>query len=132
MTLKTPRFAVKRTTTGLGLFALEAIPAGKCLIEYTGLLITAEEARRSRSKYLFEVDEKRAIDGSPRSNLARYLNHSCRPNAEGLSSRRRIWIWSKKAIKAGEEITIDYGKEYMDEHITPKGCKCKKCINDWR
>ncbi len=130
MTLKTPRFAVKRTTKGLGLFALEAIPAGKRLIEYTGFLIMAGEASRSRSKYLFEVDEKRVIDGSPRSNLARYINHSCQPNAEGLSSRRRIWIWSKKAIKAGEEITINYGKEYMDEYITPKGCKCKKCMEE--
>lgn len=109
MTLKNPRFVVKRTATGLGLFTLVPVPAGKRLIEYTGLLITAEEAHKSRSKYLFEVDEQRAIDGSARSNMAHYINHSCRPNAEGLSSRRRICIWSKKAIKAGEEITIHYG-----------------------
>ncbi len=124
------RFAVKRTTTGLGFFALQLIPAGKRLIEYTGTLITAEEANRSRSKYLFELDAKRAIDGSTRSNSARYINHSCRPNAEAISSRSRIWIWSRKAIKAGEEITLNYGKEYFDEHINPKGCKCKKCVKE--
>jgi len=130
MVLNNSRFAVKRTTTGLGLFAIELIPAGKRLIEYTGSIITAEEANQSRSKYLFEIDGKRAIDGSPRTNTARYLNHSCRPNAKAFVTGKRIWIWSRKPIKAGEEITLDYGKEYLKEHINPKGCKCKKCIKE--
>jgi SET domain-containing protein len=117
--------AVKRTLTGLGLFALEPIPADKRIIEYLGSVISAEEADRRGGKYLFELDEKHAIDGSARSNTARYINHSCRPNAKGYTSGRRIWIWSLRAIKAGEEITIDYGKEYLDEHI--KRCRCAKC-----
>lgn len=118
-------FAVKRTATGLGLFTLQPIPADKRIIEYIGPVISAEEADRSGGKYLFELDEKRAIDGRARSNLARYINHSCRPNAKGYTTGRRIWIWSLKAIKAGEEITIDYGKEYLDAHI--ERCKCPKC-----
>jgi SET domain-containing protein len=118
-------FAVKRTTTGLGLFTLQPIPADKKIIEYIGPIISAEEADRRGGKYLFELDEKRAIDGSARSNTARYINHSCRPNAKGYTSGRRIWIWSLRAIKAGEEITIDYGKEYLDAHI--KKCRCGKC-----
>ncbi len=130
MVLNNSRFAVKRTTTGLGLFAIELIPAGKRLIEYTGSIITAEEANQSRSKYLFEIDGKRAIDGSPRTNTARYLNHSCRPNAKAFVTGKRIWIWLRKPIKAGEEITLDYGKEYLEKHINPKGCKCKKCIKE--
>jgi SET domain-containing protein len=119
------RLAVKRTLTGLGLFTLEPIPADKRIIEYLGPVISAEEADRRGGKYLFELDEKRAIDGSSRSNTARYINHSCRPNAKGYTSGRRIWIWSLRAIKAGEELTIDYGKEYLDEHI--KRCRCAKC-----
>lgn len=118
-------FAVKRTSTGLGLFTLEPIPADKKIIEYIGPVISAEECDRKGGKYLFELDEKRAIDGSAWSNLARYINHSCRPNAKGYTTGKRIWIWSLKALKAGEEITIDYGKEYMDAHI--KRCKCGKC-----
>ena len=118
-------FAVKRTRTGLGLFALQPIAPNKRIIEYVGPVISAEEADRRGGRYLFELDEKRAIDGSARSNLARYINHSCRPNAKGYTTGRRIWIWSLKAIKAGEEITIDYGKEYLDAHI--KRCKCPKC-----
>lgn len=121
------KFAIKRSRTGLGLFALEPIPAGKRIIEYTGPYILNEEVEKKRGKYFFEVNTKWSIDGSPRSNTARYINHSCRPNAEALISGRRVWIWSKKNIKAGEEITYDYGKEYFDDHIKPKGCKCEKC-----
>ena len=122
-------YEVRRTATGLGLFATKLIPKGKRIIEYTGLLITNEEVeRRRRGKYFFGVDDKYSIDGSPRSNTARYINHSCLPNAEAIiSSRRRIWIWSRRTIKPGEEITFDYGKEYFDDHIRPKGCKCPKC-----
>jgi SET domain-containing protein len=123
------RLAVKRTATGLGLFALTTIPAGKRIIEYTGRLISnAEVERRKTGKYFFGVNTKWSIDGSPRSNLARYINHSCSPNAEAFVSGRRVWIWSKRKIKAGDEITYDYGKEYFDDHIKPVGCRCRKCV----
>ena len=125
--MKPDSFAIKRTKTGLGLFALRPIAKGKRIIEYLGEIITNEEADRRGGKYLFELDEKRAIDGSSRSNTARYINHSCQPNAKGYTTGRRIWVWSLRAIEAGEEITIDYGKEYLDEHI--KRCKCESCEN---
>jgi uncharacterized protein len=121
------RLAVKRSATGLGLFALQPIPADQRIIEYIGPIISAEEADRRGGKYLFELDEKRAVDGSARSNTARYINHSCRPNAKAYTSGNRIWIWSLRNIKAGDEITINYGKEYLDAHI--KRCKCVKCEN---
>jgi SET domain-containing protein len=120
--------AVKRSATGLGLFTLKPIPASRRIIEYVGQIIDSEEADRRGGKYLFELDEERAIDGTARSNTARYINHSCRPNAEAFTHGNRIWIWSRRKIKAGEEITIHYGKDYLAEHIDPKGCKCQKCI----
>jgi SET domain-containing protein len=118
---------VKRTATGLGLFAVEAIPRGRRIIEYTGPLVSNEEVERSRGRYFFGVNSRWSIDGSPRSNLARYINHSCRPNAEAIISGRRVWIWSKRNIRAGEEITYNYGTEYFNDLIKPVGCKCKKC-----
>jgi uncharacterized protein len=125
----TPRnLAVKRAATGLGLFTLESIPTGKRIIEYIGSVLTYEEANKRGGKYLVKIDEKYVIDGSPRSNIARYINHSCRPNAKAYTSGVRVWIWSLRTIKAGEEITIDYGKEYIDEHVKPKGCKCRVCV----
>jgi SET domain-containing protein len=118
---------VKRTRTGLGLFAAEPIPKSKRIVEYTGPFIANEEVERRRGKYFFGVNTKWSIDGSPRSNIARYVNHSCRPNAEAIISGRRVWIWSRRGIKAGEEITYDYGKEYFEGVIEPMGCRCVKC-----
>ena len=121
------KFVVKRTETGLGLFSLQPFRAGKRMLEYTGPILSAAEADRKGGKYLFEIDEKLTIDGSPRDNLARYINHSCRPNAEAFIYGRRIWIYSKRAIRAGEAITLNYGKRYFDEFIKPVGCKCEWC-----
>lgn len=121
------KVVVKRSATGLGLFAAQRIPAGKRIIEYTGPLISNEEVSKRRGKYFFEVNTKWSIDGSPRGNTARYINHSCLPNAEAFISGHRVWIWSKRNIKAGEEITYNYGKEYFNDLIKPKGCKCHKC-----
>jgi SET domain-containing protein len=130
MTMGNPKCVVKRSSTGLGLFAARLIPAGKRIIEYTGRLITNEEVeRRKNGKYFFGVDAKYSIDGSERGNIARYINHSCRPNAEAYVAGKRVWIWSKREIKPGEEITYNYGKEYFDDHIKPVGCKCEKCTS---
>ena len=118
---------VKRSATGLGLFAGEVIPKGACIIEYIGRAIPSEEQYTSKSKYLFEVDSKITIDGTTRKNKARYVNHSCRPNADITIWKKRIFIMAKRTIKAGEEIAYDYGKEYWDEHIKPFGCRCVKC-----
>ena len=118
---------VKRSDTGLGLFTTELIPRGKKIIEYTGSLISNGELNKRRGKYFFRINTKWSINGSPRSNSARYINHSCMPNAEALISGKRIWIWSMEVINAGEEITINYGKAYFDDHIKSKGCKCDAC-----
>jgi uncharacterized protein len=120
-------YIIKRSKTGLGLFAVNPIPKGQRLIEYTGPLIPNEEVEKRLGKYFFGVNGKWSIDGSPRTNIARYINHSCRPNAEALVSGKRIWIWSIKKIMPGDEITYDYGKEYFDGVIKPMGCRCRGC-----
>ena len=128
MTKQKIDYAIKRTATGLGFFTLKSIPKDKKIIEYIGLILTKEEADKKGGKYLMMLDEDNFIDGYPRSNAARYINHSCKPNAKAFRTGVRVWIWSIKAIKAGEEITYDYGKKYFNEHIKPKGCKCSGCI----
>ena len=120
-------YAVKRAATGLGLFATKPIPRGTKIIEYVGPRISNEEVEKSNGKYFFGLNQRWAIDGSGRENIARYANHSCGPNAEAIITRGRIWICSKRKIKAGEEITYDYGKEYFEGIIKDIGCKCPKC-----
>lgn len=121
------KLRVGRSSAGLGLYAAEDIPKGVCFIEYVGRVIKGEEEYTSKSKYLFEVHSRKTIDGRDRSNTARYINHSCKPNAEPETHKGRVFIFTTKKIKAGEEICYDYGKEYWDDHIKPHGCRCTGC-----
>ncbi|HZE70754.1 MAG TPA: SET domain-containing protein [Pyrinomonadaceae bacterium] len=120
-------FVIRRSKSGLGMFAVQSIPKGTRIIEYTGPRISNEEVDKRRGKYFFGVNKRWTIDGSPRTNIARYINHSCIPNAEAIISGQRIWIWSKRNIRSGEEITYHYGDEYFDDIIKELGCRCKKC-----
>src|SRR5262245_60141425 len=125
-------FSVRRCTAGLGLFTNEDIAKGACVIEYKGPRIPEKDVEKSRSRYLFEISPRRTIDGSPRWNTARYINHSCRPNCEiEIDTRRgRVFILAKRAIKAGEELSYNYGKDYFDAFING-GCRCVKCKPDF-
>lgn len=123
-------YVVKRSSAGLGLFATEPLKRGDFIIEYTGELISTDEANRRGGKYLFVVSDEKTIDGKGRNNIARYVNHSCTPNAEAELDEEelRVRIYAKRKILPGEEILYDYGKEYWDEHIKPHGCRCRRCI----
>ena len=121
-------YKVKRGISGLGLFAAKDIPKNSWIIEYIGEKIPNEKVNpNSTSKYLFEVNKKWTLNGTPRYNTARYANHSCRPNAESEITKDQVFIKSIKPIKFGEEICYDYGKEFFNEHIKPYGCKCPSC-----
>ena len=118
------KLKVKRASAGLGLFAGEDIKKGTCIIEYTGKLVTNKEADEINSRYLFAVNQGKTIDGSSRTNKARYINHGCKPNAETDIFKNRVYVTAIRNIKAGDEITYNYGKEYFDMFIKPHGCRC--------
>jgi SET domain-containing protein len=121
------KLRVGRSKTGLGLFAMEPIPKGKRIIEYVGRVLVGEPDDATNGLYIFNINKKTDVDGAPRFNTARYINHSCKPNAESTTQKDHIWIKSTKNIMLGEEIFYDYGKEYFNEYIKPKGCRCVKC-----
>ncbi|MDO8874569.1 MAG: SET domain-containing protein [Pseudolabrys sp.] len=131
--VKPPLFRVGRARTGLGLFAVQDIPERKLVIEYTGRRIPTKLAqeidRRRANKYLFEIDSRWTIDGSVRSNLARYANHSCDPNTEAESNRGRLMYRAIKPIAEGDEITLDYGEEHMELYFGKAGCLCPPCVD---
>jgi uncharacterized protein len=118
---------IGRSSAGLGLFAVSDIKKGEFIIEYVGHKLTNKEANENTGKYLFEVNSRLTIDGSPRWNTARYINHSCRPNCEIEIERGHINVYARLRIKSGEELNYDYGKDYFDEFIKSKGCRCEKC-----
>lgn len=120
---------VKRSSAGLGLFALQFFTKDDLVIEYTGETISADEANRRGGKYLFELNDNWTIDGKSRSNTARYINHSCRPNCEPILSEdeTQVHIHAIRNIAPGEELTCHYGKDYFERLIKPLGCRCAHC-----
>ena len=124
------KYKVKRSSAGLGLFAEEPVKKGTWIIEYVGKIISGKKEVAEypvNNLYLFETSAVRMIDGRERTNTARYINHSCKPNCEAEVIAGRVFIKSIKRIEVGEEFLCDYGKEYIDEHIKPYGCRCLPC-----
>jgi uncharacterized protein len=123
-------FRVGRSVTGLGLFATRLIKRRTRIAEYKGLLLTGKNAERAENRgnrYLFEINSRWTIDGKSRKNLARYANHSCNPNAQPIIVKRRVFISALRDIKPGEEITYDYGGDYLRNVIGRSNCKCGRC-----
>jgi SET domain-containing protein len=123
-------FHVGRSSTGLGLFATRVIKRAAYIATYRGRRLSVEEAeRRERqgAKYMFELNSRWTIDGSPGWNVARYMNHSCWPNAQPVVRKGKIVFVALRSISPGEEITYNYGKEYHDYFIWNGGCRCAGC-----
>jgi uncharacterized protein len=124
-------YRVGRSRTGLGLFATKPIKKGAKIVRYFGPLLDSKKEKDDavENKYLFELTNRWTIDGSVRKNIARYINHACRPNAESdvRPRKRKVVIRAIKNIEPGEEINYDYGTDYFKEYIKPIGCKCVAC-----
>jgi len=120
---------VKRSSAGLGLFATETFEKGELVIEYIGETISEAEANKRGGKYLFELNDNWTIDGKGRENIARYINHSCKPNCypELSEDETQVFIYAKRKINPEEELTYNYGSYYFNQVIKPLGCRCEKC-----
>lgn len=125
-------FRVGRSRTGLGLFAVTEIKKGQFVAEYRGKRIPASEADTLNNKYLFDLNSRWTIDGADRRNVARYINHGCRPNAKARIVRGTIRIYAVKTIRPGDEITYNYGRGYFERYLEPHGCKCVHCEQNGR
>ena len=124
-------YRIGRSRTGLGLFATKPIKKGAKIVRYFGPLLDTRNKKHDdiENKYLFELNGRWTIDGSVRKNVARYINHACRPNAESDVSvrKRKVMIRARKNIEPGEEINYDYGTDYFKAYLKPIGCKCDAC-----
>jgi uncharacterized protein len=124
-------YRVGRSCTGLGLFATKPIKKGTKIVRYFGPLLDSRKKKDDaiENKYLFELTNRWTIDGSVRKNIARYINHGCRPNAESdvRPRKRKVYIRAIKNIEPGEEISYDYGTDYFKAYLKPIGCKCEAC-----
>lgn len=121
---------------GKGVFAAEKIGKGELVITYTGEIIGWEEADARHPHnpddpnhtFYFALENDRVIDGAVNGNDARWINHSCEPNCEAVEDEESVDIYTTRKVKAGEELTYDYGL-IIDDPITEElkadyACRC--------
>ncbi len=110
----------------VGIFAGEDIPINRKIIEYTGEKINRKETlRRSNEQakmiYLFTLDNYWTLDGAVGGSGAEYINHSCDPNVRTWVTKGHILYMSKRLIRKGEELTVDY---HFSKTVDKVPCFC--------
>ena len=116
---------------GCGGFARRNIASGVRIIEYLGEKITKLESLKrceESNEFIFTLDDNTDLDGNMSWNPARLLNHSCEPNCDAELQDGRIWIVSRRGIRAGEEITFNYGYDLVDYREYPCNCQAPNCV----
>ena len=113
---------------GWGVYATDPIPEDTRIVEYKGELVTQAEGWRREKRYLprqriwiFNIDDRWARDAAVGGNIARYVNHACRPNCYTDIIDRTIWIIAARRIRRGEELTYDYNTE----GVAGIPCRCR-------
>ncbi len=125
---------------GRGVFARRAFPDGTRILEYSGERITKAEAVRREAQrlerqrrggddsvYFFVLNRRYDLDGRKGGSVARFINHSCKPNCRTEIIRGRVWIIARRDIAAGEELTYDYGFPFREWHLHPCRCGAPRC-----
>jgi len=129
---------------GWGLFTKRDIPKHYPVVEYMGEIIRqriadvrekAYELSGEGSCYMFRLDLKRVVDATKIGCMARFMNHSCQPNAYAkivsvdteLGQDKKIVVFANRDISAGEEITYDY-KFPVEDGSLRCTCGAPNCI----
>lgn len=110
------------------MYAAEPIDEDTRIVEYKGELVSQAEAWRRESRYLrrgriwiFNINGRWARDAAVGGNIARSINHACRPNCYVDVVGHHIWIRASRAIRAGEELTYDYNTD----GVAGIACRCR-------
>ena len=129
-----PHISRKRSRVhGFGVFAREAINKNRRIVDYAGELVRNDQSEAREERYLaegciwvFRVNRRWSRDAGVGGNIARFINHACRPNCWFEIVDTTIWIRASKSIRAGEELTNDYAT--VGERTIP--CRCRPgCLN---
>jgi SET domain-containing protein len=120
-----PRVEVRTSTIeGRGLFARARFDAGELVVGLGGRIVDTTELDRlieAGTAYIdsitVEVDRHLVL---PAGSVAHFGNHSCDPNLHLGGPYRLV---ARRAIAAGEELTVDYGTISGVEGFS-MACRC--------
>lgn len=124
-----------------GVFALQTIPRGRKVIEYTGERLSQRQARdrqrRTRRRSgpeidtLFRLNRYWSVDGAVGGSGAELINHCCDPNLKTRRIRGHLYYFSWRRIRPGEELTVDYRFPAKAERAICRcgSPKCRGTIN---
>jgi len=125
---------------GWGLKAAEDIKKGAFIMEYVGEIITMEEYTirmednidsGTRHFYYLAIDGNRMIDAGLKGNQARFMNHSCDPNADTqkwiVNGDTRVGLFANKDIPDGTELTFNYEFEALGDEKRKCLCGAGNC-----
>ena len=103
---------------GWGVYAIEVIPKNTRVIDYAGEKISNQESLKRELHYIknnhiwcFKLTNRTVIDAGVGGNIARFVNHSCRPNCYIEIKNGVIWIRAARTIRKGEELCYDYNTD---------------------
>ena len=125
-----PRIRRRRSRLhGFGVFAVDAITKNTRIIDYAGELVRNDKACEAREEayladgciWVFRVNRAWSRDAAVGGNVARFINHACRPNCWVEIVDRTIWIRAARNIEPGEELTYDY----RTEGLRTIPCRCR-------
>ena len=129
MTKRLPKIVRRRSRVhGYGVFAAEPIAKNTRIVEYAGELIRNADSAAREERYLadgciwvFRVNRAWSRDAAVGGNIARFINHACKPNCWWEVAGTIIWIRASRPIAAGEELTYDYAT--VGDHTIR--CRCR-------
>jgi len=103
---------------GWGVYAARDISKNTRIIDYAGQKISNQESLRRERRYIrsghiwcFKLTNRTVVDAGVGGNIARFINHSCRPNCYVHIMNQVIWIRAARPIRKGEELTYDYSTD---------------------
>ncbi|KAK6197529.1 uncharacterized protein RJT21DRAFT_58016 [Scheffersomyces amazonensis] len=126
---------------GYGLRANTSINESTFIYEYIGEVIDEPafrkrmldyDAKNFKHFYFMMLKNDSFIDATVKGSLARFVNHSCNPNAYVdkwvVGGKLRMGIFAKRLIQQGEEITFDYNVDRYGAQSQPCYCGEPNCI----
>lgn len=113
---------------GSGIFTAVDIPKDSIIMIIEGEVIDGNECERREEEednvYIFWKDDENYID-TAQTDKIKYINHNCDYNCEvEEDDNGNLLLIADRNIKAGEELTIDYGYEDIYDE-----CGCNDCTN---